>query len=49
MNYKTGNNSFDREELTSKYKHLGRREDDDNKSMVTGRWRESDQALKASL
>lgn len=42
------NNSFDRDQLANKYKHLGRRDNEDSKT-VTGKWKEPDHAIKASM
>lgn len=47
VGYRPVNNSFTREDLASKFKHLGRR-DEDNKT-VTGKWRDVDESFKASI
>ena len=42
------NASFDREELASRFKHLGGRKDEEHKSTI-GKWRDVDESFKASI
>jgi hypothetical protein len=35
------NASFDREDLASRHKNFGKREDEDNKTVITNKWKES--------
>jgi hypothetical protein len=41
--------SFDREELGSRFKHLNRKVEEDSKTVITGRWRDTDQVLKSTM
>ena len=48
--FRMGGSSFDREEMASRFKHLGRKEDDENKTIITGKWKaEADQSFRASI
>jgi hypothetical protein len=43
------NHSFDKEDFSTRFKHFGKRDDDETKSVMGSKWRDVDQSYKASI
>lgn len=39
VGFRAVSTSFDRDEFASRFKHLGKRENEDNKTVMTGKWK----------